>query len=121
MLRVLKWSTTFVLATGLAFAPAALGATERVKTTNNNRWNPDFEHVARGTRVVWKNPASRNRTHNVKAYGNNWNKFEILSPGESTRKRFRQNGTYKYRCTIHSTLNSGNCNGMCGIIHVQGS
>ena len=121
MFRMVKWGLAVALVGGLTFAPAALGDTFRVKTTDNNRWNPDFRHITRGDRIVWKNPESRNRTHDVKAYGNNWNKYEVLSPGEATRKRFRRNGTYKYRCTIHSSLNNGDCNGMCGVIHVQGS
>jgi plastocyanin len=109
-----------VLVAGLTFAPSALGDTFRVKATDNNRWNPDFRHITRGDRIKWVNPQGSGRTHNVRSYGSNWNKSETLSPGESTRKRFRNNGTYKYRCSLHSTLINGNCNGMCGEIHVQG-
>jgi plastocyanin len=106
------------LSLGLLLVPAASADTFRVKTTDNNRWNPDFKHIHKRDRIVWKNPARHNKVHNIKATSNNWNKFETLSPGEATRKRFRNTGTYKYRCTLHSNVNNGQCNGMCGIIHV---
>lgn len=121
MFRIAKWSAALVLVGSLVFAPSALGDSFRVKATAGNDWSPDFRHITRGDRIVWKNPARLDRAHDIKAYGNNWSKYEVLSPGESTRKRFRNNGTYKYRCRIHSSLNNGDCNGMCGVIHVQGS
>ena len=119
MFKTLKRTVVAVMIAGVALAPSALGDTFRVRATDNNRWNPDFKHISRGDRIAWKNVDST--VHNIKAYSNNWNKYETLSPGEVTRKRFRNNGTYKYRCTIHSSLNNGDCNGMCGVIHVQGS
>ena len=120
MLRIVKWSAALVMVCGLVFAPSALGDTFRVKATLGNDWTPDFRHITRGDRIVWKNPARHDRAHDVKAYGGNWRKYEFLSPGERTSKRFRRNGTYRYRCTLHSTVNNGNCNGMCGVIHVEG-
>jgi plastocyanin len=121
MVKQIKRAVVLIVVAGVMLAPSALGDTFRVRATANNRWNPDFKHITRGDRIAWKNPAKHNTVHNVKAYSNNWNKFETLSPGEVTRKRFRKNGTYKYRCTLHSTMNNGDCNGMCGVIHVQGS
>lgn len=120
MLKTLKRGVMVATIAGLVFAPSALGDTFRVRATANNKWNPDFKHITRGDRIVWKNPARHNRVHNVVATSDNWNKSETLSPGESTRKRFRKNGTYKYRCTIHSQGKCGS-NDMCGVIHVQGS
>ena len=106
------------LAVGLVGAPEALGATYRVRATSSNRWNPDFRHILKGDRIVWRNPATLGRVHNVRSYGGNWNKAVTLLPGESTRKRFRRRGTFKYRCSIHSSLSNGRCNGMCGVVHV---
>jgi plastocyanin len=107
------------LAAGLLMGPVASADTKRVRATGNNRWDPDFRHIHKGDRIRWKNPERHHTTHNVKARGNNWNKFETLSPGEATRKKFRHTGTYKYRCTLHSSVNnSGQCFGMCGTIHV---
>jgi plastocyanin len=118
MKRALRGLIVISAAGALMLGPVAQADSFRVKTTNNRRWNPDFRHINPGDRIVWKNPARHDKVHNIKAYGNNWNKFETLSPGEATRKRFHNTGTYKYRCTLHSNRNDGNCNGMCGIIHV---
>ena len=121
MFRIIKRSVVAVMIAGVVLAPSALGDTFRVRATANDRWNPSFKHITRGDKIVWKNPAKHNTVHNVRAYSNNWNKSETLSPGERTGKRFKKNGTYKYRCTLHSNLNNGDCNGMCGVIHVQGA
>jgi plastocyanin len=118
MKRAVRTLILTAVAGALLLGPVAQADTFRVKTTDNNRWNPSFRHINPGDRIVWKNPARHNKVHNIKARGNNWNKFETLSPGEATRKRFRNTGTYKYRCTLHSNVNNGQCNGMCGIIHV---
>jgi plastocyanin len=106
------------LAAGLLLGPVASADTFRVRATGNNRWDPNFRHIHKGDRIKWKNPARHDQVHNVKSRGNNWNKFETLSPGEATRKKFRRTGTFKYRCTLHSNVNDGQCNGMCGTIHV---
>lgn len=88
----------------------------RIRATSSQTWSPDFKHVVPGTRVIWKNPTSV--THNVTAYSSNWSKATTIPAGERTRKRFKKKGTFKYRCTIHSTLVNGDCNGMCGVVHV---
>ena len=80
------------------------------------KWRPAHRDIAVGDRIRWRNPSGFN--HNVRAYGGNWTFFRTLAPGDSVRRTFNNAGTYKYRCTIHSTLNNGNCNGMCGRIHV---
>jgi plastocyanin len=107
-----------VLTAGLFLAPAALGDTYKIKTTSGNRWNPDFQHIHKGEKIRWKNPASHQKTHVVKSYGGNWNKNVTLQSGEGTAKTFKRTGAFKYRCTIHSVLAGGECNGMCGLIHV---
>lgn len=82
-------------------------------------WNPSFRHINKGDKIVWKNPTSF--THTVKAYKGDWSKNVTIRPGERTSFRFRKRGTFKYRCTQtnHSSLTSGECNGMCGEIHVR--
>ena len=109
------------VAGSLVFGGPVAADTYRVKATDNDRWNPDFRHITRGDRITWINPERFDRVHDLKAYGGNWNKDVRLQPGERTRKTFRQNGTYKYRCEIHSDLDAGNCDGMCGVIHVMGA
>jgi plastocyanin len=96
--------------------------TSRVKASGSPgsyRWQPDFRHIQKGDRIVWKNPTGT--THTVTAYSGPWSKNTTVPSGERTAKKFRKRGTYKYRCTIpgHSTLSGGQCNGMCGEIHVQ--
>ena len=83
------------------------------------RWKPSFRHVSKGDKIVWKNPTSV--THTVTAYSGPWSKDSSVSPGGRTAFRFTKRGTYRYRCTTagHSTLTGGECNGMCGEIHVM--
>jgi plastocyanin len=90
-----------------------------VKATANDTWNESYNHVAPGTRVVWKNPERLGAPHDLTSYGRNWDKSVFLEPGEQTAKRFRKTGTYKYRCRLHSSKRPGEqCKGMCGVIHV---
>jgi plastocyanin len=97
-------------------AAAALAATSTIKA-KGERWRPFHTYIGRGDRVRWTNPTSR--THDVKAYGGGWSLSTVLSPGESVTKRFRQRGTYKYRCVRHSAIVNRQCQGMCGLIHVS--
>lgn len=105
-----------------AFAAPSLGDTFRIKATGEPgtfRWMPNDRHASRGDRIVWRNPTGN--AHTVTAYSNNWDKNVTIAPGERTSKRFRRRGEYLYRCTRpgHSTLSGGECNGMCGRIHVM--
>jgi plastocyanin len=92
------------------------GETSRVKATGSRTWSPDYRHVLPGSKIVWRNPSST--THTLTSYGAGWDKDVRLTPDTRTSKTFRK-GTYKYRCKIHSTLSNGDCNGMCGVIHVD--
>jgi plastocyanin len=94
----------------------ALAATATIRAKGES-WRPFHTYIGRGDGVRWTNPTSR--THDVKAYGGGWSLSTVLSPGESVTKRFRQRGTYKYRCVRHSAIVSGRCQGMCGLIHVS--
>ena len=98
-------------------AGAVQSAPVRIRATDSRTWSPNFKHVEPGTKVVWKNPTSRR--HTLTAWGGNWSKSAILAPGTSTSKTFRREGQFPFRCTIHSTLSNGECNGMCGLIHVE--
>lgn len=104
-----------LLAAGPLAQPVGAGK-PRVKATRDQTWSPDFKHISPGKRLVWKNPTGKD--HTVTAYGGNWSKNTTLTPGSKTRKKFKREGTYRYRCTIHSTLSGDNCSGMCGLIHV---
>jgi len=55
----------------------------------------------------------------VVAYGGGWAFNEMLQPGEQARRVFQaQPDPYAYRCTLHSAIVDGRCEGMCGLIHV---
>lgn len=95
----------------------SLGGTTRIRATDNKTWNPAFKAVAKGTKVIWKNPTSR--THTVTAYKGAWSKNVKIKPGERTSKVFRHRGAFYYRCSIHSSLNGDVCDGMCGHVHVN--
>ena len=105
----------------LAFPGTSMGDSFRVRATGsspNFAWDPDYRHITKGDRVVWKNTTSA--SHRVVAYKGPWAKDTTIGPDETTAKRFRRTGTYRYRCTMpgHSTLADGNCQGMCGTVHV---
>lgn len=100
----------------LALSAPTMAARTRIKATDDRTWSPDFKHVVPGTKVIWKNPTDR--SHTVTAYGGGWSKNSTVSAGSRTSKTFRNEGTFRYRCTIHSTVTNGDCSGMCGTIHV---
>lgn len=111
----------------VGFPGVSSGDTYRIRATGYSpstyRWTPDFRHIVKGDRVVWRNPTSV--SHRVVAYKGPWSKNTTIAPGERTKKRFRRRGTYKYRCTFpgHSTLSAdeSECTGMCGVVHVTRS
>ncbi|HEU4480441.1 MAG TPA: hypothetical protein VFS18_01025 [Actinomycetota bacterium] len=109
---------TLALSTTVLLPGVSEGARVRFRATAGGAWDPDFRHVERGTKVIWKNPTDRR--HTVTAYGRGWDKHKRLDPGERTKKTFRRNGVYKFRCKLDSTLEDGVCSGMCGEVHVGG-
>jgi plastocyanin len=115
---VLLSAFALMVVTGLVMASApAISATTTVKATNSDAWSPASKTVAKGTKVVWKNPSGDD--HDVTSYKGAWNKRSGLSEGGKTSFSFRKAGTYKYRCTRHSQLSNGTCKGMCGKIQVR--
>jgi plastocyanin len=119
----LRLAVVVVASLALVAVPSVAGGdTSRVKATGTPgsfKWQPGFKHIYKGDRIVWKNTTSSN--HRVVAYSDNWSKnSEIESNGGRTAKKFRKTGSYLYRCTVpgHSAVESGECEGMCGEIHV---
>ena len=96
---------------------AALSATKTV-TARMDSWGPARVDIKRGDTVRWTNPSSSIRIHTVTSASNNWTKSTRLMPGDTTSKRFRQTGTYKFRCLEHSVMVGRQCDGMCGVIRV---
>jgi plastocyanin len=56
--------------------------------------------IAQGTVVRWVNRGDV--THTTTSNTGLWD--ETLSPGETFRRRFRRVGTFRYHCTIHSSM-----------------
>ena len=108
------------VALGLVLSPtASLGASFSVKATENDTWKPATREIHKGDKVIWRNPSDS--AHNVTAYGGNWSKDTFLAQGQSTSKRFRKKGTFKYYCELHGDVENGQCEGMCGRIRVLGA
>ena len=117
--RVLAIATSAAMAVvglGTVVAPTLAGSVT-VKATGSDTFNPASKTVGKGTKVVWKNPSGDK--HNVTSYAGPWRKSSALGEGGSTSFTFKKAGTYKYRCTLHSSLKDGKCEGMCGKIVVR--
>jgi plastocyanin len=113
VVRALTTAAVFVLVLALAF-PAQAGTT-RIRG-RDRRWHPHSVTISTGTRVVWR---AVDTTHTVTAYRGNWSKNTTIAAGETTRFTFRNTGTYRYRCTLHSSIVDRRCQGMCGKVVVS--
>jgi plastocyanin len=103
----------------LLVAPSVVGATYRIRATDNDTWRPAHRFIEKGDRIVWKNPT--NARHDIFKYRGKWRRGYLdrnFQPGETVGKRLRKRGNYYYRCRIHSAVFDGSCQGMCGRIHV---
>jgi plastocyanin len=122
--RGLRWGLALLVAvlvlgeTSIAFAVTR--DVRAVRTSNGWRWRDasgdSHTSIEPGDYIRWRNPTTVR--HNVRAYGGNWSYYRVLDPGEAVRRQFNNTGNYRYRCTLHSSLNDGQCRGQCGIIHV---
>jgi plastocyanin len=110
--RILRSLVGMALVAALALSTGgvAIGATKVVKAADGNDFKPKHKYITKGDSIKWKN--TDNTTHNVKAtdQGKNWNYSKTLSPNETATRKFSNNGSYHYKCTLHP--------GMTGIIHV---
>jgi plastocyanin len=117
--RATKVAGVIAMATALSvlFAGMALSAQRIVTIRDNDSFDPAVRRAVRGDVVIWRNPTGD--THNVTAYGSNWSFRSGNFDSGSVRKRFRNVGRYRYRCTLHSDLDAGVCEGMCGVVRVR--
>ena len=81
----------------------------------NYKWMPKITTVAKGTKVTWKAVSNK---HTVTSTSSNWSKNTTINQGQTTSFTFKSAGTYRFRCTLHSTVSGGTCSGMCGKIVV---
>jgi plastocyanin len=82
---------------------SALASTsaERVKIVDF-AFKPKAITVAKGTRLKWKNRGSVNHT-TTSNKGGLWDSG-TLAPGETFSRVFKKAGTFKYHCSIHSSM-----------------
>jgi plastocyanin len=107
------------LATLMALSTVTSAATFRVRAKDTDagfRWRPKTLTVPVQSRVVWR---IVDGTHNVTSIGSNWSKSSgNIGEGGKTAHTFTKKGTFRYRCTLHSSLSNGKCSGMCGRVVV---
>jgi plastocyanin len=120
-LVTVKLVMAVVLAAGtiLVVPGTSVGETSRIKASGSPgsfSWKPSSRTIDKGEKIVWKNPTSAR--HSVTAYGNGWSKDTTIAAGAKTGFKFRNSGTFLFRCKFHSTLDNGNCSGMCGSVRV---
>ena len=82
------------------------------------KWKPVSTSIVHGTKVTWKSVTG---SHNVTSISKNWSKSSLLSAGGTTSFTFKTAGTYRFRCTFHSSINptTKKCTGMCGKVVVS--
>lgn len=111
------------LVVGVVATPGAeaVGRHEQARATKTvkgivTHWSPTTVAISTGDAIKWKSVVG---THSVTAYGGNWRFNHDMLAGQSVHRIFRQTGTFRFRCTFHSTLTNGQCSGMCGKVVVR--
>ncbi len=93
-----------------------LADTAKVRARSNDTWKKLHTYIEKGDKVKFSNPDTEQ--HDVTFYRGSTFSAQ-LPPGEAVKKKFRKRGTAAYRCTIHSGIVEGGCEGMCGLVHVS--
>lgn len=70
----------------------------KIKDAGRNRFAPRTVTVSEGTKIRWVNKGTLTHT----TTGSEWN--HRLDPGEKFTRKFRDAGTFTYRCTIHPSM-----------------
>ena len=78
-------------------------------------WRPRRVEIMRGDTVKWRSIV---QDHNVSSYKGRWHFHRQVPEGDSIRYTFTRNGRYKYVCTLHGSVDGGDCTGMCGVVVV---
>jgi plastocyanin len=102
------------LAMAVALTGPADGAPAVIRGIGE-RWSPTAVTITKGSVVKWRGVSG---FHDVSSYGRNWSFARALPAGTVVKRRFRVKGTFRFRCTIHSTLVGTTCHGMCGKVVV---
>jgi plastocyanin len=81
----------------------------------DTHWSPSTVQIAKRGVVRWRGVSS---LHDVVSYAGDWSYSRALPEGSSVKRRFPRRGTFRFRCTLHSSLVAGSCSGMCGSVIV---
>lgn len=97
------------------------GGPYSVAADSNSDFDPQSLTIQVGETVVWENTASF--AHTVTSYDvpDGASSFDSgnMEGGETFEHTFQTAGTYKYRCTIHSSSSNGGYSGMIGEVVVS--
>lgn len=81
--------------------PASSGEFTTKAKILDSGYQPKRLEIGQGTAVKWVNKGSE--THTVTANDGSFDSSDV-APGETFRRRFKDTGVFKYRCTIHPEL-----------------
>jgi plastocyanin len=81
-------------------SPLALSSIKRVKIVDF-AFKPGTITIAKGTRVRWTNRGNSN--HTTTSNRGVWDSG-VLAPGATFSRVFKRVGTFRYHCSIHSTM-----------------
>jgi plastocyanin len=116
--RSLSMSLQCLAILSLMIPSHAFSATKFVNLTSRDKFKPAEISIPKDDAIKWTN--QDDDEHTVTAYGRGWDKdVELEEEGDTTKRRFRHAGTFKYRCRYHSVLTDGKCTGMCGKVVVR--
>jgi plastocyanin len=90
------------LATAVAVVPAHAGSGAKTVSVKNNSFSPTSVSVKKGGKVTWK-WTQGGVPHNVTPAGGAGSATSSKK-GFTFSKTFSKAGTFKYHCTIHSSM-----------------
>jgi plastocyanin len=90
------------LATAVAVVPAQAGSTKTV-SVKNNAFSPTSVSIKKGGKVTWK-WTQGGVPHNVTPASGAKGSATSSKKGFTFTKTFSKAGTFKYVCTIHSSM-----------------
>lgn len=87
--------------TAALLAPAALGSSAATfdVAAEDDFFEPEKVTLGAGEKVQWTNEGSSDHTVKFKGAKN-----KIIAPGETTSKRFKKTGVFRYHCTLHDGM-----------------
>ena len=91
------------LATAVAVVPAAQAGSAKTVSVKNNSFSPGTVSIKKGGKVTWK-WTQGGVPHNVTPASGGKGSATSSKKGFTYSKTFSKAGTFKYVCTIHSSM-----------------